>query len=49
MAQLYQKMQHKVRYYMCIISVSAVATYTNRYRYSGLKTAVLQAALLSVI
>ena len=49
MAQLYQKMQYKVRYYMCIISVSAVAIYTNWYRYSGLKTAILQVALLSVI
>ena len=42
MAQLYQKTQYKVRYYMYRISVSSVATYTNRYRYSGLKTAILQ-------
>lgn len=49
MAKLYQKMQYKVRYYMCGVFVSKVAIYTNWYRYSGLKTAILQVALLSVI
>lgn len=47
MAKLYQKMQYKVRYYMCGIFVSKVAIYW--YRHSGLKTAILQVALLSVI